>query len=228
MLESQVSDALQELEKDAYKYQQQGRAYDKFKSAEEYVQEVKAQDPVSRIKVDVYSKLDKIIQELRRQRSRLAPARKAWGQDIIAQCEKLKAQILKDIEQTGREDPEADQESDTRGEQNDEGGSDSNAQANEEQSETAATSATRPNEGDSGSNADSGTASTTAQAATRPSVPKALTEIVAESGWSMDSACAGLLDIIDRSLADVLGSPSEAYGSVLATIEAKLAAELGA
>jgi len=66
----------------------------------------------------------------------------------------------------------------------------------------------------------------TSQPAVEGPVLKSLAQFVEGAGWALADDCARLINILDRSLADVLGSGSDHHQKVMADIEAKLAAEL--
>ncbi len=51
-------------------------------------------------------------------------------------------------------------------------------------------------------------------------------DIIQNSGWALPQGSESLIELIDRSLADVLVSGSATYRAVLADIESKLAVEL--
>ena len=104
-LQSRVVTALKELQKKASQYQSEERALERFQKHEERVSELKRLLRNGSIaRVEAFAELENIYEELERQRTNLATAKREWGKTLIKAVDDLRTKVRKEIENQPKAD----------------------------------------------------------------------------------------------------------------------------
>lgn len=98
-LKAKVEDALTELETDAGTFQAQGKAAELYTSHNDRVAALDRdfQDDVGK-HYEQWSELNTIVEDLKKQRNKLAPDKKEWGREILKKATALRESIQKRID----------------------------------------------------------------------------------------------------------------------------------
>jgi Histidine kinase-, DNA gyrase B-, and HSP90-like ATPase len=197
-LDLRVRDALTALEKTAATYQAEARAQEKFANGNDTL--VALENKVSEGHyglVETFSEVSQLIDDLNRQLKKLPAGEQQGGKEIVARATKIKQRLQK----------EADKPPTTK----------------ERQKEAAKKGSTE----DSSSSTETDSESASGGGGETPETAplRTMTEILEQAGWAVTGDIASIIGLVDEAIADALGSGTEQHRTVLAAIEAKLAAE---